>query len=108
MKKILLFSILLLSIISCSSDESDTKDFTVEFLSNTPNSAVYISGINIKGKYIKNYHKEKVTLGKIDYSFYARCDDEKTLISIKLYNSRGKLIDEESGNKSIAIVGKSF
>jgi hypothetical protein len=108
MKKILLFSILLLSVISCSSDESDTKDFTVEFLSNTPNSAVYISGNNIEGKYIKSYHKEKVTLGKIDYIFRASCDDEKTLISIKLYNSRGKLVNEKSGNKLIAIGGNSF
>lgn len=107
MKKPLVF-VLLLFIMSCSSDESDTKDFIVEFLSNTPDSAVYISGNNIKGKYIKSYHVEKVTLGKIEYTFRATCDDEKTLISIKLYNSKGKLIKEESGNKAIAIWGKSF
>lgn len=92
--------------LSCSSDENEKNDFTIEVLSNTPDSAVYISGSSLEGKYIKSYYKEKITLGNAEYRFSARCDDEKTLITIKLYNYRGKLIDEESGNKGITIVGK--
>lgn len=92
--------------LSCSSDETENNDFVIEVLSNTPDSAVYVSGNSLEGKYIKSHYKEKITLGKTEYRFSARCDDEKTLITIKLYNYRGKLINEESGNKVITIVGK--
>lgn len=107
MKK-LLFLVLMIPFFlnSCSSDSSDKNEsyeVTVEFLSNT-DSPVYIKGSGINGKYINKNHRETVTLkAKSEYSFSASCEDKKTLISIKLLNSKGNLITEKSGNEWVII-----
>lgn len=107
MKKILFFSFLLISLFSCyscSSDDNEYYDVTVEFISNSDDSYVYIKGNDIKGKYIKTLHKETVTLKHdAEYSFSASCEDKKTLLSIKIFNNRGKLIKEASGNEWVII-----
>lgn len=106
MKKILIFSFLLLSLFSCSSDSSYEKEFyevTVEFLSNSA-SSIYIKGNGINGKYITNAHRETVTLKtNTEYSFSASCDDKKTLITINILNSQGDLITGKSGNEWVII-----
>jgi hypothetical protein len=105
MKKPLLL-VLLLSIFlnSCSSDDNEYYDVNVEFLSNSADSPVYIEGNGINGKYIKNLHKESVTLRhNAEYVFTASCENEKALLSIKIFNTKGQLIEEASGNQWVII-----
>jgi hypothetical protein len=112
-KKILFFflSVFIFSLYSCSSDDnnSESYDLNVVFISNNPDSNVYISGTGIDGKYIKKAHKEVVTVPRSnEKKFYARCKDEKTLLTIKIFNSKGKLIQEKSQNSVVTIILPKF
>ncbi len=105
MKKPLLL-ILLLSIFfnSCSSDDNEYYDVSVEFINNSADSPMYIEGNGINGKYIKNLHKETVTLRhNAEYVFTASCENEKALLSIKIFNTKGQLLEEASGNEWVII-----
>ncbi|OOV29536.1 hypothetical protein BXU11_06525 [Flavobacterium sp. LM5] len=109
-KKILFFflSVFIFSLYSCSSDDNNNEyyDLNVVFISNNPDSNVLISGTGIiGGKYIKKVHKEVVSVPRYSEKiFYASCEDEKTLLTIKIFNSKGKLIQEKSQNSGVAII----
>lgn len=112
--KILVFflSIFIFSLYSCTSDDNNSEyyDLNVVFISNNPDSNVFIGGTGIiGGKYIKKEHKEVVTVPRYNEKrFYATCEDEKTLLTIKIFNSKGKLIKENSQNSAVAIILPKF
>jgi len=107
MKK-LIYLFLALFVFSCSNDDDYKKEmeFTIECLVNNDTIPVNIGGIGFPGggKYIKKYHKETVRFENRDnFSFRATCEDPTTLITLKLYDRRNKLIREKSGNNVVRI-----
>ncbi|WP_158728392.1 MULTISPECIES: hypothetical protein [unclassified Flavobacterium] len=106
--KILILSILIMSLYSCSSDDNNSEYYNIKvvFVSNNPDSNVYISGTGIVGgKYIKKEYIEVVTVPRYNEKrFYARCEDKETLLTIKIFNSKGKLIKEDSQNSAVAVI----
>lgn len=106
MKKVLLLMAVIVSICcSCKKDPLFIREHKVivEFISNSDDIPVKIRGKNISSKYIKKYYREVVSLSEDGYRFSATCEDPKTLLTIKVFDSKKKLLKESSANSSVVV-----
>ncbi|MBP3942245.1 hypothetical protein J5U18_01465 [Sphingobacteriaceae bacterium WQ 2009] len=106
MKKVLLLMAVIVSICcSCKKDPLFIREqkVIVEFISNSDDIPVDVMGGNMSSKYIKKYHREVVSISSNGYGFGAYCEDPKTLLTIRVFDSKYRLLQERSGNIEVHV-----
>lgn len=97
---ILLFCLLLCH--ACSKDDSNLNIIRVQIEANS-DEPIRVYGVKESGEtgiVIKRYYEKTFETESKVFSIYARCKDENTLITIKVWIN-GKLKINRSGNKYI-------